>query len=230
LSLAAGASAVYNKTEAKNRCAQIVVFKDSSSGSTWWADRMNKIEGVKLKSELVNVEKQHAWGPLRATKEVIARLAPCGPAPSGNFLNGFTINPHHSIKIDWKQVLKERPDALAVVYDRTNWVKKVMSAVLFRQKGCHSHNVQSVRDMKKCRSVRAGVSTQSFLSQLRGEACDSAGLREAAREVNVDRCRDSETPDAPRGHRRARGRGGAAAVTRISSARGGGDAECSPGR
>mmetsp|Transcript_16177 Transcript_16177/g.50146 ORF Transcript_16177/g.50146 Transcript_16177/m.50146 type:complete len:377 (-) Transcript_16177:31-1161(-) len=187
LTLAANAER-YNETAAQ-RCAQIVVFKDSSSGSTWWAERMNQIEGVELQSEIVNKKREDTWGAGRVTKEIIAGLEPACDA--SHFLTGFTVNPKRVDIVRWEEVRKARPDAIAVVYDRTNWVKKVMSYVLFRQEGCHNHNVRTFEAMKKCRSVSADVSPPLFLQRLRGEACDSARLFEAAR--TMDGCRDSDT-------------------------------------
>jgi len=111
LTLAANAER-YNETAAQ-RCAQIVVFKDSSSGSTWWAERMNQIEGVELQSEIVNKKREDTWGAGRVTKEIIAGLEPACDA--SHFLTGFTVNPKRVDIVRWEEVRKARPDAIAVV-------------------------------------------------------------------------------------------------------------------
>ena len=64
-----------------------------------------------------------------------------------------------------------------LVWDRTNWVKKVASAVLFEQKGCRHHNIRTTREARRCHHRKpTTIAPADFLGRVRGEACDSATL------------------------------------------------------
>ena len=92
-------------------------------------------------------------------------------------LTGFSLNPHHAAGVDWQTVRARRPDARVLVWDRTNWVKKVASAVLFEQKGCRHHNIRTTREARRCHHRKpTTISEADFLGRVRGEACDSATL------------------------------------------------------
>ena len=159
-------------------CAQIVGLKDSSSGSTWWAQVLNGLPKVRLDVELLN-GKDAKSSPAKKTAKIVGALSP-SPCASGAALTGFTLNPHHAAGVDWRDVAARRPRARAVVWDRSNFVKKVVSAVLYEQPGCRSHNVQRLKQAQKCRRATASTPPRDFVRRVRGEACDSAALFETA--------------------------------------------------
>ena len=159
-------------------CAQIVGLKDSSSGSTWWAQVLNGLPKVRLDVELLN-GKDAKSSPAKKTAKIVGALSP-SPCASGAALTGFTPNPHHAAGVDWRDVAARRPRARAVVWDRSNFVKKVVSAVLYEQPGCKSHNVQRAKQARRCRAARTAPDPSDFVRRVRGEACDSAELFEAA--------------------------------------------------
>lgn len=157
-------------------CAQVVVLKDSSSGSTWFAQSMNGVPGASVKLELLT--SRGRVSPTKQTAAVVRALAPgCGGADR---LTGFTLNPHHAAGVDWAEVRRRRPNARAVVWDRTNVVKKAASAVLYDLPGCGRHNVARSSQARKCRKQKTAADPAAFLSRVRGEACDGAGLRAVA--------------------------------------------------
>ena len=168
-------------------CAQMVGFKDSSSGSTWWAQVLNSLPHVKVDVELLTSKDATASGA-KATAKVVKALSPpsaCGGGGGGGggggaTLTGFTVNPHHARAVDWGEVARRRPRGVAVVWDRSNYVKKVVSAVLYEQPGCKSHNVQRAKQARRCRAARTAPDPSDFVRRVRGEACDSAELFEAA--------------------------------------------------
>ena len=166
----------------ETRCAQIVALKDSSSGSTWFAQSLNAIPGVSIKLELLTSRDASA-SPTKQTGAVVNGLAPsCGSVK--NRLTGFTLNPHHAAGVDWREVARRRPRAVAVVWDRTNVVKKAASGILADL--CGSHNVRTVSKARKCRRTATTADPVDFLKKVRGEACDAAALRATAASLTAN--------------------------------------------
>ena len=97
-------------------CVQVAVFKDSSSGSSWFLQQMNALPGVALKNELL-VARTAGRGAEKNTNLAVSALKPACSAKQS--LSGFSLNPHHAAGVDWAAVRARRPEARVLVWDRT---------------------------------------------------------------------------------------------------------------
>jgi hypothetical protein len=97
-------------------CVQVAVFKDSSSGSSWFLQQMNALPGVALKNELL-VARTAGRGAEKNTNLAVSALKPACSAKQS--LSGFSLNPHHAAGVDWPTVRARRPEARVLVWDRT---------------------------------------------------------------------------------------------------------------
>ena len=134
------------------------MFKDSSSGSSWFLQQMNALPGVALKNELL-VARTAGRGAERNTNLAAAALKPV--CSSKQALTGFSLNPHHAAGVDWPTVRARRPDARVLVWDRTNWVKKVASAVLFETKGDMRTDWAIKRDNERKRKAEEAAAAKA---------------------------------------------------------------------
>lgn len=166
-------------------CRHVVIFKEPSSGSSWFSDELNKLKGVSVRTELYTardakngmVREKNARDKM--THEVTKRCK------DGKQIHGFTQNPNHdvltAIGFDFS-FLKDLHHIHYAGWFRSNFVLRAFSSVSRDSKivagiiGCTNHNSHDEKHAKACMEKKYTADRIQLLNSITGCACDNARI------------------------------------------------------
>ncbi|KAJ1454689.1 hypothetical protein M885DRAFT_587979 [Pelagophyceae sp. CCMP2097] len=121
-------------------CVPFMGIKLAATGSTWWAEQLNKQRSVDITEEIFTSNSRES---ARRRQELMLKKLRCGGDAA---VKGFTINPKNSPGVHWAAVASSA-GVKVVKYTRTNLVKVAVSMIRKKMNICNGkpnvHNVNS---------------------------------------------------------------------------------------